>query len=240
MGETKVGKMIELSAGDGHKLGAYRADPKGKPRGGLIVVQEIFGVNSHIKSVADGYAADGYLAIAPAFFDRVERGLDIGYTQPDIERGRAFIPKMQWDTVIQDAGAALANVKPAGKTGIVGYCWGGTVSWMSASRLAGLSAAVTYYGVLRDPKPDFSKLKGPVLGHFGSADEFVPVEAVKQLEAEMRAAGADVTFHLCEGATHAFFNDLDRPERVGVHDAEAAELSWQRTVSFLRSALASG
>src|SRR6185503_18590644 len=141
-----VGKMIELSAGDGHKLSAYRAEPKGKPRGGLIVVQEIFGVNSHIKSVADGYAADGYLAIAPAFFDRVERGLDIGYTPPDIERGRAFIPKMQWDTVIKDAGAALANVKSAGKTGIVGYCWGGTVSWMGASRLAGLAAAVTYYG----------------------------------------------------------------------------------------------
>ena len=89
-----MGKMIELTASDGHKLSAYRAEPKGKPRGGLIVVQEIFGVNGHIRSVADGYAADGYLAVAPAFFDRVERGLDIGYTQPDIERGRAFIPKM--------------------------------------------------------------------------------------------------------------------------------------------------
>jgi len=99
--------MIELTAGDGHKLAAYRAEPKGKPRAGLIVVQEIFGVNSHIRSVADGYAADGYLAIAPAFFDRVEPGLDIGYAQADIERGRAFIPKMQWDKVMLDAGAAF-------------------------------------------------------------------------------------------------------------------------------------
>lgn len=120
-----MGKMIELTAGDGHKLAAWRAEPQGKPRGALIVVQEIFGVNNHIKSVADGYAADGYLAIAPAFFDRVERGLDIGYTQADIERGRTFIPKMQWDKVLLDAGAALANVKSAGKTGIVGYCWAG-------------------------------------------------------------------------------------------------------------------
>ncbi len=119
-----MGKMIELTASDGHKLGAYRAEPKGKPRGALVVVQEIFGVNSHIRSVADGYAADGYLAVAPAFFDRVERGLDIGYTPADVERGRTFIPKMQWDTVMKDAGAAMDNVKSAGKVGIVGYCWG--------------------------------------------------------------------------------------------------------------------
>src|SRR5260370_21846028 len=93
----KVGKMIELTASDGQKLSAYRAEPKGKPRGGLIVVQEIFGVNGHIRSVADGYAADGYLAVAPAFFDRVERRVDIGYTQADIEGRRTFIPNRQRD-----------------------------------------------------------------------------------------------------------------------------------------------
>src|SRR5258706_381583 len=142
----KVGKMIELTPPDGHKWAAYRAEPKGKPRGGLIVVQEIFGVNGHIKSIADGYAADGYLAVAPAFFDRVERGLDIGYTPPDIERGRAFIPKMQWDKVMLDAGAALADMKSSGKIGIVGYCWGGTGSWMAAARLLSLACAVCYYG----------------------------------------------------------------------------------------------
>src|SRR5437870_9058612 len=97
--------MIELTAGDGHKLSAYRAEPKGKPRGGLIVVQEIFGVNSHIRSIADGYAADGYLAVAPAFFDRAQRGVDLGYSQADIEVGRTYIPKMNWDNVIKDAAA---------------------------------------------------------------------------------------------------------------------------------------
>jgi len=103
-----VGKMIELAASDGHKLSAYRAEPKGRPRGGLIVVQEIFGINSHIQSVADGYAADGYLAIAPAFFDRAQRGVDLGYTQADIEIGRTYIPKMQWDKVMLDAAAGIS------------------------------------------------------------------------------------------------------------------------------------
>src|SRR2546428_2645192 len=143
--ETRVGKMIELTAGDGHKLSAYRSEPKGKPRGGLIVVQEIFGVNSHIRSVADGYAADGFLAVAPAFFDRAQRGVDLGYSQADIEVGRTYIPKMNWDNVIKDAAAGRDEVKSAGKVGIVGYCWGGTVSWMAAAHLAGLARAVCYY-----------------------------------------------------------------------------------------------
>jgi carboxymethylenebutenolidase len=101
-----------------------------------------------------------------------------------------------------------------------------------------ITAAVSYYYVLPHGKPDFSKLKGPVLGHFGSADEFVPIEAAKELESEMRAAGADATFHYYEGATHAFFNDVERPERVGMYDPAAAESSWERTVSFLRGAIA--
>src|SRR5256886_17438586 len=111
----QVGKMIELTASDGHKLSAYRAEPKGKPRGGLIVVQEIFGVNGHIRSVVDGYAADGYLAVAPAFFDRAQRGVDLGYSQADIEVGRTYIPKMNWDNVIKDAAAGRDDVKSAGK-----------------------------------------------------------------------------------------------------------------------------
>ena len=106
-----MGKMIELTASDGHKLSAYRAEPKGKPRGGLIVVQEIFGVNGHIRSVSDGYAADGYLVVAPAFFDRVERGLDIGYAQPDIERGRAFIPKISCTTTTPPSGLPLGSAR---------------------------------------------------------------------------------------------------------------------------------
>jgi carboxymethylenebutenolidase len=218
-----VGKMIELSASDGHKLSAYRAEPKGKPRGGLIVVQEIFGVNSHIKSVADGYAADGYLAVAPAFFDRVERGLDIGYSQADIERGRAFIPKMQWDTVILDAAAALKDVKSAGKTGIVGYCWGGTVSWMSASRLSGLAAAVTYYGG-GITNNSGEKPKCPVMSHWGETDHAIPIDGVKKFLGEH----PEVTSFIYP-AGHGF-----NCEQRGSYHPESAKLARSRSLEFLR------
>jgi len=224
--ETQVGKMIELAASDGHKLAAWRAEPQGKPRGALIVVQEIFGVNSHIKSVADDYAADGYLAIAPAFFDRVERGLDIGYTPADIERGRTFIPKMQWDTAMLDAGAALANVKSAGKVGIVGYCWGGTVSWMAASRVPGLSAAVTYYGggitVNSGEKP-----KCPVMSHWGETDHAIPIDGVNKFLGEH----PEVTSFVYP-AGHGFNCD-----QRGSYHAESAKLARTRSLEFLRKHL---
>jgi len=217
-----VGKMIELTAGDGHKLAAYRAEPKGKPRGGLIVVQEIFGVNSHIKSVADGYAADGYLAIAPAFFDRVERGLDIGYTPADIERGRTFIPKMQWDKVMLDAGAALASVKSSGKVGIVGYCWGGTVSWVGATRLSGLAGSVCYYGGgiagLIGEQP-----KSPVMFHWGETDHAIPVADAKKVAAAHLEAQS-----FFYPAGHGFNCD-----QRGSYHAESAKLARTRSLEFL-------
>jgi carboxymethylenebutenolidase len=218
-----MGKMIELTAGDGHKLAAYRAEPQGKPRGALIVVQEIFGVNSHIRSVADGYAADGYLAIAPAFFDRVERGLDIGYSQPDIERGRTFIPKMQWDKVVLDAGAALSNVKSAGKAGIVGYCWGGTVSWMCASRLPGLAAAVTYYGGGITANSG-ERPKCPVMSHWGETDHAIPIDGVKKFLGEHK----EVTSFIYP-AGHGFNCD-----QRGSYHADSAKLARTRSLEFLR------
>ena len=143
---SPMGTTIELTASDGHRFAAYRAEPAGKPRGALVVIQEIFGVNSHIRGVADGYAADGYLAIAPALFDRSERGLDIGYSQPEIERGRAIMQKVPIDDALKDVAAAIKAVAAAGKIGIVGYCWGGTVSLAAAAKLDGLACAVSYYG----------------------------------------------------------------------------------------------
>jgi len=140
-----MGSMIELKAADGHKLAAYRAEPQGKPRGAVVVIQEIFGVNKHIKSVADGYAADGYLVIAPAMFDRMQRGYDTGYTPPEIEAGRALMQKADWKQTMQDAAAAVEAAKAGGKVGIVGYCWGGTLAWLAATRL-GVDCAVGYYG----------------------------------------------------------------------------------------------
>src|SRR5438552_11798606 len=115
-----MGEMITLTAEDGHKLAGYRATPNGKPRGGLVVIQEIFGVNSHIKSVTDGFAADGYLAIAPAMFDRVQRGYDTGYSPPEIEAGRALMQKLDWKQALLDVDAAVAEAGKAGKVGIVG------------------------------------------------------------------------------------------------------------------------
>lgn len=221
-----MGKTIELTASDGHKLSAWRAEPKGKPRGGLIVVQEIFGVNSHIRSVADGYAADGYLAIAPAFFDRVERGLDIGYSPEEIERGRTFIPKMQWDTAMKDAQAGLDNVKAAGKVGIVGYCWGGTVAWIGAARLSGLACAVCYYGGGIPNNAD-EKPRVPVMFHWGETDHAIPIEAAKKVAAKHPQAQSFIY-----KAGHGFNCD-----QRGSYDAASAKLARTRSLEFLRKHL---
>src|SRR3954464_3582895 len=133
-----MGKMIDLTASDGHKLSAYRADPAGKPRGGIVVIQEIFGVNSHIRSVADGFAADGYLAIAPAMFDRVQKNFEVGYSPDDMTKGRETRAKVTTAMALQDAAAAIKAASSAGKVGIVGYCWGGTIAWLAAGNLGGL------------------------------------------------------------------------------------------------------
>ena len=138
-----MGKMIELAASDGHKLAAYKAEPSGKPRGGIVVIQEIFGVNSHIKSVADGYAADGYLAIAPAMYDRVKRGYETGYSQDEIQAGLKIMQGLDWADTMKDVEAAVKAASSAGKVGIVGYCWGGTVAWVAAARTPGLAAAAS-------------------------------------------------------------------------------------------------
>jgi len=215
--------MIELSAGDGHKLSAYRAEPKGKPRGGLIVVQEIFGVNSHIRSIADGYAADGYLAVAPAFFDRAQRGVDLGYSQADIEVGRTYIPKMNWDNVIKDAAAGRDELKSAGKVGIVGYCWGGTVAWVAAARLNGLACSVPYYG---GGMPGFigEKPKIPVMCHFGEQDQSPTLEQSKAIA----KAHPEITAYFYP-AGHGFNCD-----QRGSYNAAASKLARERTLEFFR------
>src|SRR6266850_779387 len=154
---------------------------------------------------------------------QVERGLDIGYTQPDIERGRAFIPKMQWDTVMKDAGAALDNVKSSGKVGIVGYCWGGTVSWMAAARLEGLACAVCYYGG-GIPNNAGEKPKCPVMFHWGETDQSIPIEAAKNAAAQHPGAQSFVY-----PAGHGFNCD-----QRGSYNAESAKLARSRTLEFFR------
>jgi carboxymethylenebutenolidase len=218
-----MGKNIELTAADGHKFSAYRAEPAGKPRGALIVIMEIFGVNSHIRAVADDYAKEGYLAIAPALFDRVQRGLDIGYTPADIEVGRSAMQKMKLDDAIKDVAATLAEVKSAGKVGIVGYCWGGTVSWKSASSVDGLSCAIAYYGG-GIPGLIGEKPKVPVMFHWGETDQSIPLEKAK----EVAAAHKDQQ-HFFYPAGHGFNCD-----QRGSYNAEASKLAKSRSLEFLR------
>lgn len=217
-----MGKMIELSTSDAHKLLAYRAEPAGNPKGGLIVAMEIFGVNSHIRSVADGYAMDGYLVIAPALFDRVQRGYDTGYSPEEIQRGREIIPKIKLDDTMKDVAAALHNVASAGKVGIVGYCWGGTVAWRAACDVPGLHAAVAYYG---GGVPGLIALNPqcPVLFHWGEADQSIPVEKAK----EFAAAHKDQT-HYFYAAGHGFNCD-----QRGSYNAADSRLARTRTLEFL-------
>jgi carboxymethylenebutenolidase len=216
--------MIELKAADGHKLAAYRAEPAGKARGAVVVIQEIFGVNTHIRSVADGYAADGYLVIAPAMFDRVQRNYDTGYSQPEIQTGIALMQKLDWKEAMQDAAAALEAVKSAGKAGIVGYCWGGTVTWVAAARLSGLACAAPYYG---GGMPGFigEKPKCPTMCHFGEQDQSPTLAQAKAIA----AAHPEITAHYYAGAGHGFNCD-----QRGSYNAEASKLARERTVEFFR------
>jgi carboxymethylenebutenolidase len=218
-----MGKMIELTAADGHKLAAYRAEPAGKPRGGIVVIQEIFGVNSHIKAVADGFAADGYLAIAPAMFDRVQRGFDVGYTPEEIAKGRELRPKIGVEWAMKDAEAAVKAASSAGKVGIVGYCWGGFVAWMASARIPGLACAVPYYGGGILDNADIEP-KVPVMGHFGEKDSMIPVEGVKKLAEKHKKQQIFIY-----AADHGFNCD-----QRGSYNAAAAKQARERTLAFFR------
>ena len=141
-----MGRFIELTAADGFRVSVWRADPAGTPRGAIVVAQEIFGVNSHIRGVCDGFAADGYVAIAPALFDRYEPKVDISYTPTDIAKGRELKALAQLEPALLDIAAARDAVTATGKVTVIGYCWGGYIAWMTASRLPGFACAVPYYG----------------------------------------------------------------------------------------------
>ena len=222
-----MGKMIELTASDGHKLAAYRAEPngknEGKPRGGIVVIQEIFGVNSHVKAVADGFADDGYLAIAPAMFDRVQRNFDVGYTPEDIAKGRELRPKITLDMAMKDAQAAVNEAKKAGKVGIVGYCWGGFVAWMASAKVSGLSCAVPYYGGGILDNADIEP-KVPVMGHFGEKDSMIPADGVRKLAEKHKKQQIFIY-----PADHGFNCD-----QRGSYHAASAKQARERTLEFFR------
>jgi carboxymethylenebutenolidase len=220
-----MGETLTLTAEDGHTFSAYRATPSGTPRGGVVVVQEIFGVNQHIRKVADSFAADGYVAIAPALFDRVERGYETGYGPQDIERGRATRGKLSTDQALLDVKATVKELAKSGqKVGVVGYCFGGTIAWLAATRIDGVSAAVGYYGGgvadAADEKP-----KAPVMLHFGETDASIPKEAYDKV---MRLHPNVPTF-IYPGAGHGFVCD----ERGSYH-ADSAKQARERTIEFFR------
>jgi carboxymethylenebutenolidase len=220
-----MGETLTLTAEDGHKFSAYKATPSGVPRGGIVVVQEIFGVNQHIRKVADSFAADGYVAIAPALFDRVERNFETGYGPQDIERGRATRGKLSTDQALMDVKATVKELAKGGqKVGVVGYCFGGTIAWLSSTRVDGVSAAVGYYG---GGVPDAAeeKPKSPVMLHFGETDASIPMDAVEKV----KKAQPSVPIYVYAGAGHGFVCD----ER-GSYQADAAKQARERTIDFFR------
>jgi carboxymethylenebutenolidase len=216
------GKFIELLAADGHRFAAWESAPAGQPRGAVVIAPEIFGVNSHIRAVADSYAAEGYLAIAPALFDRAQRDYESGYSPQDIQAGIALMNEVDLDAALTDVKACVEQGKHAGNVAVIGYCWGGTVAWLAAARVPGLACAVPYYG---GGIPDFAaeQPECPVMFHFGEQDTKPSLE---QARAIAEAHPSTVAYFYPAG--HGFNCD-----QRGSYDAASSQLARERTLAFL-------
>jgi carboxymethylenebutenolidase len=211
---------LQLRASDGNVFPAYLAKPEGKPRGGIVVIQEIFGVNSHIRRVTEQYAAQGYLAIAPALFERQEKGVELGYDPPGFEKGIALMMKATPEGVLADVNAAIESVMHAGRVGMVGYCWGGRVTYLSACR-TNIAAGVAYYGGgITQLLPETPR--APVMFHFGQRDTHIPLSDVDKI----RQAYPQGIYHVYP-AGHGF-NCNERSD----YDAASARLAFDRTLEF--------
>jgi carboxymethylenebutenolidase len=222
-----VGQDIKLTASDNFQLGGYRAEPAGAPRAAVVVIQEIFGVNRHIRTICDRFAANGYVAIAPAIFDRIEPNFQSGYSPEEIAVARKFVAKPDWTAMLRDSQAAVDAVKDVGPVGIIGFCLGGSVAYAAATKLSGLSAAIGYYGgaIVRfaDDTP-----KVPTQLHFGEKDAGIPLSDVDII----RAKRPDVEIHVYPGAQHGFNCD----ERAS-YDPANAGIAKQRSLDFLATHL---
>ena len=222
-----MGDFIEVGAADGHRFKAYRASPAGNAKAAVIIAPEIFGVNSHIQKVADGYADAGYLTIAPQFFDRSERDYEAGYEQTDIAAGIAIIESITFDEVMRDLAACLPMAQAVGKVAVVGYCWGGTIAWLAATRETSISASVAYYG---GGIPDYAEEtpQCPMMLHFAELDKR-PDLAQAQAIAKQHP-DAESFFY---AAGHGFNCD-----QRGSYDAASASQALSRTLDFLSRHLA--
>ena len=223
-----MGTMIELKSADGTLVPAYEARPTGTPKGAVVVIQEIFGVNSHIRNVADGYAAEGYVALAPAAFHRVKPGVELGYAEADMGEGFGYktaVEALPAPGVMQDIQAAIDHVAKVsgGKVGIVGYCWGGLLTWRAACTLTGLSAAAPYYGGGVTTEAEMARHpQVPVLAHFADEDKWIPVDTVEAF----KTAHPEV-----EVQTYAAHHGFNCDQRGAWH-APSAQLARERTLAF--------
>jgi len=222
-----VGQDIRLKASDDFELGGYRADPSGAPRGAVVVIQEIFGVNHHIRSVCDRLADEGYVAIAPAIFDRIEPDFTSGYSPDEIAVARKFVASPDWPAMLRDSQAAIDAVSSIGPVGIIGFCLGGSIAYAAATKLSGLSAAIGYYGgaIARfaDDRPNV-----PTQLHFGEKDAGIPLSDVETIKAKR----PDVEVFIYPGAQHGFHCD----ERAS-YDKTSADIAWPRSMAFLAAHL---
>lgn len=222
-----MAETIRLTAADGFEISAYVAKPSNIARGGLVILPEIFGVNSHIRSVADRYAAHGFVAIAPAVFDRAQRDLDLGYSDEEVTLGQALMRRLDWTEAVLDISAAGRAIAGAGKLGIVGYCWGGTAAWVAASRAREFACAVSYYGnAITTVMQDRPRI--PMMLHWGERDHLISIDQIR-----------NITAAVPEAITHVYqtghgFNCDQRP----LYHPESAVLAEQRTLAFLERHLA--
>jgi carboxymethylenebutenolidase len=219
-----MGDFIRLRARDGHEFNAYLAEPEGAPRSGLIVAMEMYGVNGYLTSVCDNYAKEGYLCIAPALFDRLERDLSLPYDEFGSRRGKELSALNDFDLTMTDVTAAADRIRAVGKIAIMGFCFGGTVTWLAAGR-CDLDAAIAYYGSNMCDYPD-ETARCPMICHVGDKDTAVPQSDV----AAFQLKHPDVLWHVYEDVVHGFDNHT-RPAR---YHAEATAIAWKRTLVFLR------
>lgn len=217
-----MGQTVTLTASDGFKFSAYRADPAGKPKGAIVVIQEIFGVNHHIRAVTDRFAAEGYVAIAPAIFDRVKPGFETGYTPDEIAEARKMVGAADFQAMLRDTQAAIDAVKDVGPVGITGFCLGGTITFLAATQLTGIKAGVAYYGGMIAKNAD-QKAKVPLMMHFGEKDAGIPLTDIETIRAKQPQA----EIFVYDGAQHGFHCD----ERAS-YDKTSAETAWPRTLDF--------
>ena len=217
---------LELQAADGRLFPVYKVAPLGPPRAAVVVVPEIFGVNSHIRAVTSSWAAQGYLALAPATFDRVQPGVELGYGEADMALGmgyKAAVEALPSPGVLQDLQAVVDYASQVGRVGMVGCCWGGLLAWRAAAELSGLAAVVTYYGGGMTVGAELERQPPvPVLAHFGDRDPWIAQASVQAFCAAQPA----VQVHRY-AASHGFHCD-----QRGSYDAPAAQLAQARTQAF--------